>query len=240
MRSFELNYRPYGSHALLLQWPKEIHKEIVEDLLAFKAIISKAFPQYHCTAAYCELMVFSESPIIALPELIKELQSLYPQRNSLKVPKHRIRIPVCYEAPFGLDQMEVCVKLQLTPEELIKLHTNAIYTVYAIGFLPGFMYLGGLAESLYYPRKEIPRTHVPEGAVGIAGWQTGIYPQDSPGGWQLIGSCPIKLFNIKKQPPVIAAVGDEIQFFPIGKSEYEHYQLRESAGIFELEKQLLL
>lgn len=240
MRSFEWTYRPYGSHALLLQWPKKIDKEIVDDLLAFKAIISKAFPQYHCTAAYCELMVFSDSPLVALPKLILDLKGLYPQRNSLKVPRHRIRIPVCYEASFGLDQMEVCENLQLTPEELIKLHTGAIYTVYAIGFLPGFMYLGGLAESLYHPRKENPRAHVSEGAVGMAGLQTGIYPQDSPGGWQLIGSCPIKLFNIKRQPPVIAAVGDEIQFFPIGKSEYELFQLRESAGIFELEKQLIL
>ncbi len=237
MRSFELTYKPFGLKALLVQWPKQIEEEILYDLLAFKRVILKALPQYNCTAAYCELMLFSDKPIADITDLLSQLKALYPLRNYLNIKRNRIRIPVCYEAEFGLDQEEVCRDLKITKEELIMLHTGTVYTVFAIGFLPGFMYLGGLVESLHHVRRENPRPHVPEGAVGIAGMQTGIYPQDSPGGWQLIGSCPIKLFKVKKDPPVIAAVGDEIQFFSIGRSEYELYQLQEAAGIFELEKQ---
>lgn len=239
MKDFELRYRPYNDHALLIQWPSEIDTAVLMDLLSFRSIILKTFPEFSLTSAYCEIMIRSREPFRDFIGMIKNLKDLYHHRDGVEIHRNRIRIPVCYDTVFGLDQEELCMDLNISPEELIKLHTSSIYTVYAIGFLPGFMYLGGLSEALFHSRKEHPRREVPEGAVGIAGMQTGIYPQSSPGGWQLIGNCPVKLFDVKKQPPVIAAVGDEIEFFAIGYSEYELYRLQEAAGIFQLDKQLI-
>lgn len=146
------------------------------------------------------------------------------------------KIPVCYEAIFAPDLEAVCSQLKLSPEALISKHSSAIYTVYGIGFLPGFMYLGGLNPELEIPRKSSPRMKVPAGSVGLAVKQTGIYPCESPGGWQLIGQTPIPLFNPPQDPPFFAEVGDKIQFIPISKDTYKLLQIQISAGIYKIEK----
>jgi KipI family sensor histidine kinase inhibitor len=119
---------------------------------------------------------------------------------------------------------------------LISKHSQATYTVYGIGFLPGFMYLGGLNSELEIPRKSSPRMKVPAGSVGLAAKQTGIYPCESPGGWQLIGQTPIPLFNPLQDPPFFAQVGDKIQFIPISKDTYKLLQIQVAAGIYNIEK----
>ncbi len=121
-------------------------------------------------------------------------------------------------------------------EEVIRLHTGHTYVVYGIGFLPGFMYLGGLPETLEVPRKSAPRLEVRKGSVGLAGKQTGIYPQQSPGGWNIIGNCPIPLFNVEKEQPCFVNVGDRIQFYAINKGEYDLHQLQAEVGIYNVEK----
>lgn len=124
----------------------------------------------------------------------------------------------------------------MSTKELIEMHTKQPYLVYGIGFLPGFMYLGGLPEALETPRKSTPRLAVPKGSVGLAGKQTGIYPQDSPGGWNIIGNCPIPIFNINKEPPCFINVGDRVQFYPITKAEYELHRIEAEVGIYRIEK----
>src|SRR5690606_31990490 len=120
-------------------------------------------------------------------------KGLKPTENKRK--QHLWTLPVCYDGEFGIDIMEVCQRLGLSKEELIDLHTSQQYLVYGIGFLPGFMYLGGLPGSLEIPRRSAPRSQVAKGSVGLAAKQTGIYPQESPGGWNIIGSCPVPLFD---------------------------------------------
>lgn len=133
-----------------------------------------------------------------------------------------IEIPVCYHRSFGLDLEEVARHAKCSTEQVIAMHTEAIYAVYMIGFLPGFAYLGGMNRQLATPRKPSPRLSVPVGSVGIGGEQTGIYPLTSPGGWQLIGRTPITMFNIEKDQPSLLQPGNKVVFKPIAMEEFHH------------------
>ncbi len=135
-----------------------------------------------------------------------------------------ISIPVCYDDPFGLDMNELTSFYQLKKEEIIALHSSAVYRVFMIGFVPGFPYLGGLSAKLTAPRKQQPRPTIQAGSVGIAGQQTGIYPLETPGGWQIIGRTPLKLFDAASQQPSLLKAGDQIKFEAISLTEFEHIQ----------------
>ncbi|AZB43931.1 5-oxoprolinase subunit PxpB [Bacillus sp. FJAT-42376] len=137
-----------------------------------------------------------------------------------------VRIPVCYEDDFGMDLDEVASLNGLTKEEVIRLHTEREYPVYMIGFSPGFPYLGGMNNKIAAPRKGKPRSKIPAGSVGIAGTQTGVYPMETPGGWQIIGRTPLSLFNPENEPPTLLQAGDSVEFYPISREEY--YRLKES------------
>lgn len=132
--------------------------------------------------------------------------------------KQTVIIPVLYN---GDDLEFVARKHQLTTEEVINIHSEKKYRVFMIGFLPGFTYMGKVDERIATPRLASPRTQVKAGSVGIAGFQTGIYPMQSPGGWQLIGQTPIKIFDVKKSNPCLLMAGDEVQFISISKNEFE-------------------
>jgi inhibitor of KinA len=132
-----------------------------------------------------------------------------------------IEIPVCYGGEFGPDLEEVAACHQMSVEEVIELHCRPVYTVYMIGFTPGFPYLGGLDERLITPRKRKPRQRVPTGSVGIADRQTGIYSADSPGGWQIIGRTPVKLFDLTRAEPFLLQAWDRVQFIPVSKEAFE-------------------
>jgi inhibitor of KinA len=131
-----------------------------------------------------------------------------------------IIIPVCYGENFGPDLEEVASLHQISTGDVIKLHSAATYKVYMIGFVPGFAYLGGMDERLATPRKATPRKSVPAGAVGIAGQQTGVYPLATPGGWQIIGQTPVRLFDMNRRQPSLLKPGDTVLFKPIGLNEF--------------------
>ncbi len=137
-----------------------------------------------------------------------------------------LRIPVCYGAGFGPDLETLAAFSGLSAEEVVRLHTAKPYRVYMIGFLPGFPYLGAVDERIAMPRKESPRLHVDAGSVGIAGTQTGIYPSDSPGGWQIIGRTPLQMFDVNREEPALLSPGMTVEFYPITADEYAHYQGR--------------
>jgi len=139
-----------------------------------------------------------------------------------------VEIPVCYGGEFGPDLAFVAEHAGLSEREVIRLHTSCAYPIYMLGFLPGFPYLGGLDPRLFTPRLTSPRKAIPTGSVGIGGQQTGIYPMESPGGWQLIGRTPLKLFDPSK--PLLYRAGDSIRFIEISEQEYyreaEKWQLK--------------
>jgi inhibitor of KinA len=131
-----------------------------------------------------------------------------------------VEIPVCYGGEFGPDIGLVAKHAKLSAEEVIKRHSKAEYLVYLIGFAPGFPYLGGLPKELFTPRHAKPRMNVAPGSVGIAANQTGIYPLDTPGGWNLVGRTPVKLFTPDQNPPVLLRAGDRVKFRAITSEEF--------------------
>ncbi len=143
-------------------------------------------------------------------------------------------LPACYEGDGAPDLAEVAERIGMTPTEVVALHAGTDYRVYILGFVPGFTYLGGVPEPLRLPRRTNPRTHVPAGSVAIAGEMSGVYPLESPGGWHLIGRCPVPMFDPAADPPVFLAPGDVVRFRPIGADEYAETKARAEAGTFEV------
>jgi inhibitor of KinA len=146
-----------------------------------------------------------------------------------EVPGRRFQIPVCYEAAFGVDLTEVGKVTGLSSAQVIDCHSAPTYTVYAIGFLPGFPYLGGLREELVLPRRQSPRLVVPAGSVAIAMAMTGIYPLDSPGGWHLLGRTPVPLFDARQNPPVLFSPGDTLRFEPVTADRFAQLAAQQTA-----------
>lgn len=188
--------------------------------------LSKALHEYpfigfqESVPAYVSLTVFYDPFKIQFQEVEKHIKQLV--KTSTNTPdKHQntksdiIQIPVCYGGKYGPDLAFVASHNHLTENEVIQIHSSAIYTVNMIGFMPGFAYLSGLPSQIAAPRLPIPRPNVYAGSVGIAGRQTGIYPLNSPGGWQIIGKTPFTMFDIYRHPPSLLKAGQLIQFVPI-------------------------
>ena len=198
-----------------------VHEQVlrVTDLFQgrFPGLIEDVVPSYH------QVTLFFTKPMVsnALRDWVHEEVRGHQHETGL-VPKSRIiTVPVSYGGTFGPDLEEVARYLQLPAEEVIRLHTNADYTVYMLGFLPGFPYLGGMDPALSTPRKMTPRQHVPAGSVGIAGGQTGVYPSPSPGGWQLIGRTPLCLVDVTHEEPCLFSPGDRIRFEAISEKAFQ-------------------
>ncbi len=153
-----------------------------------------------------------------LEYFFRELEEQAPNDNASS--QSVIEIPVCYGGEYGPDIETVAQTNQVDADDVIVLHSRETYQIYMIGFTPGFPFLGGLPEELHTPRLETPRLTVPQGSVGIANNQTGIYPIESPGGWQLIGRTPLCLFDPSRSDPLLCRAGDSIKFKPITEKEF--------------------
>jgi KipI family sensor histidine kinase inhibitor len=145
-----------------------------------------------------------------------------------------IIIPVCYEEEFGSDLSFIANEKNISKEEVIRMHSSAVYKVYMIGFSPGFPYIGLVNDAIAVPRKDTPRAKVEAGSVGIAGKQTGIYSFNTPGGWQIIGRTPLQLFDMRKEKPSLLKAGDTVQFLPISGAEFYKQQQLPSVKNHEL------
>lgn len=138
--------------------------------------------------------------------------------------KRYVDVPVCYDAEFAPDLGYCSSFARLTRDEFIRKHTGATFTVAFLGFSPGFAYLSGLPDELSVPRLDAPRTLVPAGSVGVAGTQTGVYPQATPGGWRIIGRTPLRMFNAARAVPALLTIGDKVRFVPISQSEFRRLE----------------
>lgn len=180
--------------------------------------------------AYCTLTIVYD--VVSIPKhhssaftwVQNEIErALFDCEESKPLPSQKVKIPVCYDPAFGFDLKSLAKTNKLSVDEVIALHTQQMYRVYMLGFLPGFAYMGIVNDKIATPRLSTPRKHVPAGSVGIAGNQTGIYPLDSPGGWNIIGRTPVKLFDPEYESPTLLQPGDEIFFIPINKEEFESF-----------------
>lgn len=237
-----ITYKQFGEKTILIEWPAKIQEDILYDIIRLKAAILNNLPNEveDCIAGYNSLAVKYQSIFKNYNEAQQRLAALYKTAHqSTILTSYLWEIPVCYNIQFGIDLRDMSENLNLSVNEIIELHSKMDYTVYFIGFLPGFLYLGGLDERLHIARKETPRLRVNKGSVAIGGHQTGIYPMQSAGGWHIIGSTPVPLFDLKKEPPCFAKSGDKIKFSPVSFEEYAHVNELIKQGVYELSKTVI-
>lgn len=216
-------FRHVGDRGLLVEFSAEIDLETNQKIHAFSKSLENPLPEgvIEIIPSYRSLVLVYEPLVVDLQELQKRLTSLYRDLESTPVSNPEIvNIPVCYGGEFGEDLEHVADHNGLSAEEVIRIHSETIYPVYMIGFTPGFPYLGGLSAKIHTPRLTKPRTTVLAGSVGIANNQTGVYPIDSPGGWQLIGRCPYKIFDPLRPNPFLVKAGDHLRFTPVSRQDF--------------------
>ena len=213
---FQLTYKLFGSSAVLVEWSATISKDIIQDIISFERKVKEIDSILDTIIAYNSLLIRYQNPIVDQELTIRQLKNKYTALSYLiKQDQFLWEIPVCYDASFGLDLEEIANKKKCSVADIVRLHTKTDYLVYFIGFQPGFLYLGGLHQNLHVPRKSNPRVRVDKGSVGIGSAQTGIYPQNSSGGWNIIGKSPLNFFNMKASNPCFAKPGDRIQFVSV-------------------------
>ncbi|MEM6803879.1 MAG: 5-oxoprolinase subunit PxpB, partial [Bacteroidota bacterium] len=185
--------------------------------------------------AYASLTLAYDPFVLSFEELEEQIWGLLGEAHQLDrvIAKRILKIPVCYETPFSLDKEEVLGQLGLNWEEIIRLHTQTKFRVYMLGFLPGFTYMGKLPLGLACKRKAKPRLRVPARSVGLAGLQTGIYPSEAPGGWQLIGKTPLEVFDPTHEKTFLLEAGDELFFEHIKMHQYEEIRSAIEHKIFD-------
>ena len=222
---------PCGDHAVTIELGDRVDAAINQKVMALFTFlktqqlkgIKDIIPAYHTvTIVYDTALLKKEVQTSTVYEMIcEQLEKAVDQFTITSITESRlVRIPVCYDLSLAPDMESLATIHNISIDKLIQLHTGKIYRVYMIGFLPGFTYMGTVDEKIATPRKSIPRTLVPAGSVGIAGEQTGIYPFDSPGGWQLIGQTPIPMFSVDKEEPCYLHPGDEVKFYSISVAEF--------------------
>lgn len=226
---------PLGDSAISIDFGNYINEAINTEVIArFTQFQQHPFPGIiEWVPAYSSLTVYYDLAIAAknIPaghtvfEWIKkklETQLLQPVQQNEKA-ERIVKVPVCYEEEYALDIQHVSQTKKITIAEIIQLHTSQNYKVYMLGFLPGFAYLGELDDRIAMPRKHQP-ANITAGSVGIAGKQTGIYPLASPGGWQIIGTTPLKLFDPGNEDPTLFRAGDTVQFYSINQNDFYEIQ----------------
>ena len=226
-KNFSINFKPIGGAACLVEWPNIIDEDILQDILLLQSRIENSLDSFvvETINAYNSLTIIYKPAAISFSDLREKIQSLYESEKQAGIRNTKTwKIPVSYDMEFGIDLESIAQSKNMTVDEIIRIHSKAEYTIYFMGFLPGFLYLGGLPDSIHAPRKSTPRLRIKKGAVAIGGKQTGIYPFESPGGWNIIGNSPVSLFNTKTNPPCFANTGDHLRFFSIDKEQYNEIQ----------------
>ena len=214
----------YSETSILLEFKAEPKLDLLTELVVFKNLLySNLCGVRQITLSYKSLLLQFSNPLKKYKNLKEEILKLYSSFDSSKstIKSKHWNIPVCYESKYASDLSILSEHLKLSHHQLIKLHTKPIYQIYFIGFLPGFLYLEGLDAKLYYPRKKSPALKVSKGAVGIGARQTGIYPNQSPGGWNIIGTSPTSMFDPNLKQPCFAKSGDTLSFYSISETTFK-------------------
>ena len=237
---FQLTYKLFGRSAILVEWPANISQDIIQDIISFERHIKEIDSILDTIIAYNSLLIRYQNPIVDQELTIRQLKNKYTALSYLiKQDQFLWEIPVCYDASFGLDLEEIANKKKCSVADIVRLHTKTDYLVYFIGFQPGFLYLGGLHQNLHVPRKSNPRVRVDKGSVGIGSAQTGIYPQNSSGGWNIIGKSPLNFFNMKASNPCFAKPGDRIKFVAVDIHTFYQIEREVANQKFRIKKSVL-
>ena len=231
---------PLGDNAILVQFEQIISEELLNKVLYYRNLIQQIYIEQKVEVinTYNSILINYFVTIEDVYSDLKAVKEVFRQNNNTKNIDSRVfEIPVCYDLDFGIDLEHIAKEKSLEISEIISLHTKPEYRVYFMGFLPGFLYLGGLDKKLQISRKSQPRMKIEKGAVGIGENQTGIYPKVSPGGWQIIGNCPVDFFDKNSEIPTQISAGDYIKFKSVEKEEYEQIKEQVKHGNFQLKNQ---
>lgn len=217
-----MNILPCGDSAVSIRFGEEISPLLNARVTGFACAVETAQIQgvLELVPSYCALMVRYDPLVLSYKEIVAALEGMKPAQAAAEEAGLLVELPVCYGGEYGPDLAYVAQHANLSVEEVVKLHTRTEYPVYMLGFTPGFPYLGGMETQLATPRLQTPRTQVAAGSVGIAGAQTGVYPMASPGGWQIIGRTPLKLYDPARDKPFLLAAGMKLRFVPIDEATF--------------------
>jgi inhibitor of KinA len=212
-----------GDACVLLRFDERIDPRVNAHVVAAAAAVERAalsgirdvIPTFRTVAVHFDPL---RTRYDALLDVLRAASSAVPPKELAPALPHRI--PVCYGGDFGPDLPDVAKFARLSEEEVVDLHGVSPYRVFMLGFMPGFAYLGPVAARIAAPRRPVPRARVAAGSVGIAGQQTGIYPAETPGGWQVIGRTPIRVFDLSRPEPCLFKAGDAVQFYAVERAEY--------------------
>lgn len=233
----EIKYIPAGDSSIVVEFgdsiKEEINRKIRNMLIGIENSDIKGIKEIVPT--YRSIAVLYDPSLILYDEIKTKLREIEKNISDSKgVPPRIVELPTVYAGEYGPDLKFVAEHNGLTEEEVIKIHSEGKYLVYMLGFTPGFPYLGGMDERISTPRLENPRTKISKGAVGIAGSQTGVYPIESPGGWQLIGRTPVNLYAPLEDPPVLLNSGDYIKFVPVSEEEFLRIEKEVEEGNYKV------
>lgn len=213
---------PAGDSAWLIELPERIDAAVNERAIQIAHEIERqSLPVTDVVVGYRSVMAYYDPLDARTGRLERRLQEIAaapatgPEAVSVLV-----EVPVCYDAVFGPDLADVAAFAECTPEEAVAIHLSREYRVFLVGFVPGFAYMASLDPRIAVPRRKSPRLKVPPGSVAIAAGQTGVYPAETPGGWNLIGRCPVRPYDPDRGEPFLLRAGDRVRFRRIGADEY--------------------
>lgn len=206
--------KPFGRSALIVEWPERIDRAILSTIWDMQKWLNAQHVQgiIDVVSAYHSLTIFFNPTLLSFGQMENLIRSYSRPAVSIDISRKKWTIPVTINRDSGLDLEAIAQWSGLSIDEVSKRFESELYTVCFYGFLPGFVYLIGVTESLRIPRKKTPRLRVPPGSVAIAGEQAGVYPVESPGGWHIIGKTDFSFFDMNKNPPCQVLPGDEISF----------------------------
>jgi inhibitor of KinA len=225
------NISPLGDSALVIDVGEEIGEETHARVRALVSLLESDTPDamIEFIPAFTNVTVIYDPLNASYDQFVARIEAML-ESASERTESQEVRsivIPVCYGGEFGPDLDTVASHRNMVPDEVIAVHSAPAYLVYMIGFAPGFPYMGGMSERIAIGRRDSPRQRIPAGSVGIAGRQTGIYSIESPGGWQLIGRTPLRLFRPEDEEPSLLRAGDRVRFKSIDADEYGTLRTRE-------------
>lgn len=224
-----------GDTSVLVEFGNEISTEINAHIRAFNiALEKKGLPGIVETVpTYRSLTVHYRPEVIRFEKLRDALKALLGSLDEVEIPPASVvEIPVLYGGEMGPDIGFVAEHNNKTIEEVVRIHSAPEYLIYMLGFTPGFPYMGGMSAEIATPRLTSPRVKIPGGSVGIAGSQTGVYPIDSPGGWQLIGRTPLKLYDAHREKPILLQSGQYVKYRPVDQAEFDDIAAQVEKGSY--------
>ena len=219
-----------GDASVVVEFERRIDPAVNARALAVGAAIRSARHPgvLDVVEGYCSVTVAFDPLRTAVEPLIADLEAAADRAPLADTEAQEVTLPVCYGGGHGPDLGAVAAFAGCSETDVVTLHAGATYRVYMLGFLPGFAYMGTVDPRIAAPRRSRPRLRVPAGAVGIAGFQTGIYPLAAPGGWNLIGRCPVRTFDLEAQRPFLLQPGCSVRFQAITEAEFRQSETTEA------------